>query len=138
MLNKEQIEKLLDCSNCNLKECISCEITYTDRKNIREYIKYLESEVGLKNFYKASFDETIETATRTAEKKNALELENKKLKSEKQKLIEKLEEDIVNITKILQDGKHNDYYSKNRLKAYRTKTKEILEILKGENNENRN
>lgn len=53
-----------------------------------------------------------------------------KLESDKQKLIEKLEEDIVNITKIMQDGKHYDDYSRCRLKAYRTKTKEILEILK--------
>lgn len=48
------------------------------------------------------------------------------------KLIDKLEKDIVNITKKMQDGKHSDYYSRCRLKAYRTKTKEILSILKGE------
>ena len=55
------------------------------------------------------------------------------LESDKQKLIEKLEKDIVNITKTMQDGKHCDDYSRCRLKAYRTKTKEILSILKGEN-----
>ncbi len=54
------------------------------------------------------------------------------LEIDKQKLIEKLEKDIVNITKTMQDGKHCDDYSRCRLKAYRTKTKEILEILKGE------
>lgn len=54
------------------------------------------------------------------------------LESREQKLIEKLEEDIVNITKTMQDGKHCDDYSRCRLKAYRTKTKEILEILKKE------
>lgn len=54
------------------------------------------------------------------------------LESDKQKLIEKLEKDIVNITKTMQDGKHCDDYSRCRLKAYRTKTKEILSILKGE------
>ena len=54
------------------------------------------------------------------------------LESDKQKLIEKLEEDVINITKTMQDGKHCDDYSKCRLKAYRTKTKEILSILKGE------
>lgn len=47
-------------------------------------------------------------------------------------LIDRLEKDIVNITKTMQDGKHSDYYSRCRLKAYRTKTKEILSILKGE------
>ena len=55
-----------------------------------------------------------------------------KLESREQKLIEKLEKDIVNITKTMQDGKHFDDYSRCRLKAYRTKTKEILEILKKE------
>ncbi len=54
------------------------------------------------------------------------------LESDKQKLIEKLKEDTVNITKTMQDGKHCDDYSRCRLKAYRTKTKEILSILKGE------
>ena len=53
------------------------------------------------------------------------------LESDKQKLIEKLEKDTVNITKTMQDGKHCDDYSRCRLKAYRTKTKEILSILKG-------
>lgn len=62
---------------------------------------------------------------------NALEYIDQ-LESDKQKLIEKLEEDTVNITKTMQDGKHCDDYSRCRLKAYRTKTKEILSILKGE------
>ena len=57
------------------------------------------------------------------------------LESDKQKLIEKLEKDIVNITKTMQDGKHCDDYSRCRLKAYRTKTKEILSIVKGVENE---
>ena len=43
MLNKE-IDKLLSCSHCKLKECIGYEITWTDRKNIREYIEKLEQE----------------------------------------------------------------------------------------------
>lgn len=46
MKNKE-VEKLLDCSNCELKECITCDITYTDRKKIREYIEKLEQLVDL-------------------------------------------------------------------------------------------
>lgn len=62
------------------------------------------------------------------------QLENKvkELEKEKQAMINRLESDIPKITKILQDGKHFDDYSRCRLKAYRTKTKEILEILKGE------
>ncbi len=43
MQNKE-IENLLSCDNCKLKECISCEISYIDRKKIREYIEQLETE----------------------------------------------------------------------------------------------
>lgn len=58
------------------------------------------------------------------------------LKSDKQKLIEKLEKDIVNITKTMKYGNHYDDYRRCRLKAYRTKTKEILEIVKGVKNEN--
>ena len=52
--------------------------------------------------------------------------------SDKQSLIDKLEKDIINITETMKDGKHWDDYSRCRLKAYRTKTKEILSILKGE------
>lgn len=96
MLSKEEMHKVLNkCDNCNLKECINCEMSYTVRQMIREYIEQLETD--------------------------------------KQKLIEKLEKDVINITKTLQDGKHCDDYSRCRLKAYRTKTKEILKILKGEN-----
>lgn len=44
MQNKE-IEKLLSCDNCKLSECIQCEISYTDKKKIREYIEQLENKV---------------------------------------------------------------------------------------------
>lgn len=54
------------------------------------------------------------------------------LETDKQKLIQKLEKDTENITKTMQDGKHWDDYSRCRLKAYRTKTKEILKELQGE------
>lgn len=46
MKNKE-VEKLLDCSKCKLTECIGCDITYTDRKKIKEYIEELEKMVEL-------------------------------------------------------------------------------------------
>ena len=45
MKNKE-VEKLLDCSKCNLYYCNTCDITWSDRKLIREYIEKLESEVN--------------------------------------------------------------------------------------------
>lgn len=44
MQNKE-IEELLSCDNCKLNECISCEITWNDRKKMREYINQLENKV---------------------------------------------------------------------------------------------
>lgn len=56
----------------------------------------------------------------------------KDLESEKQSLIDRLEKDIINITETMQDGKHCDDYSRCRLKAYRTKIKEILGIVKGD------
>ena len=46
MKNKE-VEKLLNCSKCKLKECIGCDITYTDRKKIKEYIEEIEQMVDL-------------------------------------------------------------------------------------------
>ena len=78
-----------------------------------------------------------ETIQNTYAEGKAIKLNNAlkyidQLESDKQKLIEKLEKDTVNITKTMQDGKHCDNYSRCRLKAYRTKTKEILSILKGE------
>ena len=53
MKNKE-VEKLLDCSKCKLTECIGCDITYTDRKKIKEYIEEIEQMVELmaEIFYK--------------------------------------------------------------------------------------
>lgn len=53
MKNKE-LEELLDCSKCKLTECIGCDITYTDRKKIKEYIEELEKMVELmaEIFYK--------------------------------------------------------------------------------------
>ena len=44
MIN-EEIEKLLSCNECDFNECRQCEITYTDKKNIREYIEQLENKV---------------------------------------------------------------------------------------------
>ena len=78
-----------------------------------------------------------ETIQNTYAEGKAIKLNNvlkyiDQLESDKQKLIEKLEKDTVNITKTMQDGKHCDDYRRCRLKAYRTKTKEILSILKGE------
>lgn len=44
MQNKE-IEKLLSCDNCPFHTCEGCEITWTDRKKIKEYIDQQENKV---------------------------------------------------------------------------------------------
>lgn len=44
MQNKE-IEKLLSCDNCLFYACEGCEITWTDKKKIREYIEQLENKI---------------------------------------------------------------------------------------------
>lgn len=72
MLSKEEIEKLLSCDNCKLKECIGCNITYTERKQIREYIEQIEKQRN-------------RLATILSDKED-----------DKQKLIEKLKEIIDN------------------------------------------
>lgn len=41
-MNKEEIEVLNKCNNCKLKECIGCEITYTEIQKIKKYIEELE------------------------------------------------------------------------------------------------
>lgn len=44
-MNKEEIETLLNkCNNCNLKECIACEFTYTDIQKIKKYVEELEKQ----------------------------------------------------------------------------------------------
>lgn len=41
-MDKEEIERILSCEKCGLTECIGCEITYTDKKKIADYIQELE------------------------------------------------------------------------------------------------
>lgn len=76
--------------------------------------------------------EDIEHYKNEVESTNTIFKYIEQLETREQKLKDKLERDIVNITKTMQDGKHYDDYSRCRLKAYRTKTKEILSIVKGE------
>lgn len=66
MKNKE-VEQLLDCSKCKLTECIGCDITYTDRKKIKEYIEELEKMIDLmaewiseRCFYKDDYSNSCE------------------------------------------------------------------------------
>lgn len=46
-MNKEVKELLNKCDNCNLKECICCEFTYTDIQEIKKYIKELEQKESI-------------------------------------------------------------------------------------------
>ena len=132
MLSKEEIEF-----------CSSLEKMFNYLKNKKELTEF--EKLVIINFdyiTKKVLSPECKTATEIVSKTMYYELIKRKeeyyekqidqLESDKQKLIEKLEEDIVNITKTMQDGKHCDDYSRCRLKAYRTKTKEILSILKGE------
>lgn len=121
------------------------------RSSLEKMFNYLKNKKELTEFEKLviiNFDyitkkvlsPECKTATEIVSKAMYYELIKRKeeyyekqidqLESREQNLIEKLEEDIVNITKTMRDGKHCDDYSRCRLKAYRTKTKEILEILK--------
>lgn len=118
MLSKEGIEK-----DNTFKISIPL-ITEEDKRKIDNNFETIVAE-----FTKSYVKEKDLALTQYVMKKQQDKIDQ--LESDKQKLIEKLEEDIVNITKTLQDGKHCDDYSRNRLKAYRTKTKEILSILKG-------
>lgn len=104
MLNKEEIENII--CNADFGEGKDKQV-----EQVWVNVSFLDHITAERNKYKDKVDH---------------------LESREQKLIEKLEKDIVNITKTMQDGKHCNNYSRCRLKAYRTKTKEILEILKKE------
>lgn len=110
MLSKEEIEKQILNTETRKHPLLNEIYAIRDRrKETQDYTIYVDGYISVD-----VLNETLQ------------------LESKEQKLIEKLEKDIVNITKTMQDGKHCDDYSRCRLKAYRTKTKEILEILKGE------
>lgn len=73
-MNKEEIEKLLNkCDNCNLKECIACEFTYTEIQKIKNYLEQKESILD-KVMYK--IEELIEIAKEDKEQKKIIELPN--------------------------------------------------------------
>lgn len=58
-----------------------------------------------------------------------LKKESKDKDNKVRKIINRLDNDYKRITETKSDGKHWDDYSKCRLKAYRTKTKEIKEYI---------
>lgn len=68
----------------------------------------------------------IETVLNMLKEKDA-EIEKKD--NAVRKIIKRLNNDIERTTKIKSDGKHCDDYSRCRLKAYKTKTKEIKEYI---------
>lgn len=118
-----EIEKII--SYCKSKECDECKYRANDdlcnlhnptawnvnQMNEKEAIEELKSL--------SPSESAIETVLNLIEKKdNAV-----------RNIVQRLENDIKNITKTKADGKHSDYYSRNRLKAYKTKTKEIKEYI---------
>lgn len=58
-----------------------------------------------------------------------LKIENQEKDDNVNKILQRLNKDIYNISNVKNDGNHNDDYSRNRLKAYKTKTKEIAEYI---------
>lgn len=74
----------------------------------------------------SSDKEAIETVLNMLKEKDA-EIEKKD--NAVRKIIKRLNNDIERTTKIKSDGKHCDDYSRCRLKAYKTKTKEIKEYI---------
>mgnify|MGYP004480148599 FL=1 len=44
---EERIQKLLSCNECKFATCEQCEISYTDKKLIKEYISKKEKEVEM-------------------------------------------------------------------------------------------
>lgn len=111
MLSKEEIEKLLSCNECDFNECRQCEITYTDKKNIREYIEQLEKSDASKE--KSSMNYYNEV---------------KELKADKQKLIDKLEYRKFEIECLSSQINGNYFMKQDELDLIN----EILSIMKGE------
>ena len=58
-----------------------------------------------------------------------LQKENEEKDNKVRKIIDRLDNDYKRITETKSDGNHWDNYSKCRLKAYRTKTREIKEYI---------
>ena len=58
-----------------------------------------------------------------------LQKENEEKDNKVRKIIDRLDNDYKRITETKSDGNHWDDYSKCRLKAYRTKTREIKEYI---------
>lgn len=58
-----------------------------------------------------------------------LKIENQEKDDNVNKILQRLSRDVYNISNVKNDGNHKDDYSRNRLKAYRTKTKEISEYI---------
>ena len=44
---EERIQKLLSCNECKFATCEQCEISYTDKKLIKEYISEKDREVEM-------------------------------------------------------------------------------------------
>lgn len=73
MKNKE-IEKLLSCDNCPFHACEGCEITWTDRKKIKEYIDQLENKVKELEKENTDIKEVYIRTAKHLDKKGMLEL----------------------------------------------------------------
>ena len=140
MLSKEEIENILNkCDTCKLTECIGCDITYTERNQIREYIEQLERTI------RTTSKELTHKQDEYCEHYCSIMSEYRFMTEENQKLIEKLETDnkqdtesVKRFEEMRRSCKDDNFYKKSyqtsihKLNAKRGIRSEILEILKGE------
>lgn len=119
-----KIEKLIaKCDECGLKECIQCEVCWDEVQSI----KHLLSEYK-KN--KKSIDEMV-PKERIKMVLSMLEAKDKKIQrkdSVVRDIVKRLDADIKNISQTKSE-KYTDDYRRCRLKAYKTKTRELRDYI---------
>ena len=157
-MNKEKIEILNKCDNCKLRECIGCEITYSDIQNIKEYIDQLETKVKeLENVLNERF--IYVTGARTVYgrlmelDKEIIVRDDLKLRNELNQIIKEKQTVIENIKHWIEDEQNkfeainesyvcqtdeDEYYKDKELSVIKGKKQMLtmfLNILEGEKNE---
>ncbi len=93
MQSKEEIESILNkCDNCNLSECINCEMSYEDRQKIKKYIDKLETEIAEHVYWESTPFAKIKDLYIAKDKiKQVVE----KIKEYRDTAKEQIEEDII-------------------------------------------
>lgn len=128
MLSKKEIEKDKKVLR-NISECFTYSMWSEDTEALRRILKYIDQ-------LEKTISRKMSNNKRLSKKYLKERYKNKKLESDKQKIIEKLEEDIKKNNEFefmpLQIEKaYNNYYKLGKI----DEAQEILKILKGENDE---